>query len=120
MVPGEMMARQNAQGKWEVYSIRPAGSGSTIPPNGYYPLDRCDMGHHPFAAAEWWNKVTPGSQTAGKFLPRLSSGGPGVEVRAWMTDQKNYQLQLDSHNRSAGTTITKKNGYFWVPPGTPD
>jgi hypothetical protein len=110
--PTTKMAYQDGDGKWWIYSIRPQGAGATIPPTGYYPLSDCAMGHHPIDAVVWWND-------GGKFLPRLPNGGPGEEVRAWMTNPDNYQLQLGSHNSSAGSQL-KAKGYFWVPPGTPD
>jgi len=106
------MAYQDNQGQWWIYSIRPAGAGPTIPPTGYYEWERCDMGHHPQDAVAWWNRT-------GKWLSRLPNGNPGQAIREWMTDPNHYQLQLDSHNSSAAG-ITRTQGYFWVPPGTPD
>lgn len=111
-LPGRMMAEQDAQGNWLIYSRKPSNASAAIPGSGYFPIGDCEMGHHPFDAVIWWNQT-------GKRLPRRPDGGPGREIRDWMELPNNYQLQLSSHNRSAGQ-VAMAAGYFWVPPGTPD
>lgn len=59
----------------------------------YYKLSETDMGHHPMDAVTYWN--TEGI----KHGPRSS------EVRTWMLEASNYELQPSWWNRSEGAKL---------------
>jgi len=58
----------------------------------WYPIDKTDMGHVQ-AAVDYWN-------AEGRFY-----GPRSPEVRAFMTNPDNYELQPSSINRSEGATM---------------
>ncbi|HEY3705555.1 MAG TPA: DUF4157 domain-containing protein [Terracidiphilus sp.] len=66
----------------------------------WYPLEDADMSHYPVDAVSYWN------ETGRNFGPR------SPEVRAWMTDARNYVLDHYSLNRSAGGSL----GEEYLPP----
>lgn len=69
------------------------GEDNFLASNGkWYPLKDADMAHKTDAVT-WWNKT-------GKDL-----GARSKEVREWMLDSKNYELDHFSLNRSAGATL---------------
>ncbi len=60
----------------------------------WYPIKNADMAHKTDAVS-WWNKT--GSK----------HGAKSKEVRKWMLDSKNYELDLYSINRSQGAKISE-------------
>lgn len=58
----------------------------------WYRIAQADMAHKTDAVA-YWNKT-------GGF-----HGAKSKEVRAWMLDPDNYELQFNSHNRSLGAKL---------------
>lgn len=58
-----------------------------------YPLKDTDMGHYPVDAVTYWN-------TTG-----IKHGPKSQEVRDWMLDPKNYELQPSWYNRSEGAKL---------------
>lgn len=58
----------------------------------WYDLSQADMGHKT-DAVKWWN------ETGRRY------GAKSKEVREWMLDSKNYELQHYSRNRSAGAKL---------------
>lgn len=66
----------------------------------WYSLDDADMGHHPKSAVEYWN-------TEGKY-----HGPKSDDVRNWMKNSDNYELQYYSRNRSEGASL----GMTYDPP----
>jgi hypothetical protein len=59
------------------------------------PLSKCDMGHHPVDAVTYWNDTG------------YQHGAKSPEVRQWMLDPNNYELQPSSYNRSLGALSTE-------------
>ncbi|MEO7589308.1 MAG: GH-E family nuclease [Arachnia sp.] len=59
----------------------------------FIPLSKCDMGHAPVDAVTYWN-------TTG-----MGHGAKSPEVRKWMLDSGNYELQPSSWNRSQGAKL---------------
>ena len=66
-------------------------SGST---EGWFPIEDADMGHL-HDAVKYWN------ETGRKFGPKSE------EVRTWMKNPNNYELQHYSYNRSQGASINE-------------
>ena len=64
-------------------------------------MDKADMAHTKDAVT-WWN------ETGREF------GARSPEVRSWMLDSKNYELDLFSLNRSSGAGL----GQTYLPPLT--
>lgn len=56
----------------------------------WYPLAEMDIGHTPVDAVDFW--LTTG----------VKYGPKSKEVREWMLDPDNYELQHYKRNRSAG------------------
>ena len=73
------------------------------PPNGWHPLNDCDMSHEPVDAVTFWNNT---ARPAG-WIPK------GPEVRAWMLNPANYILESSSANRSRGA---REKGAKYLPP----
>lgn len=65
-------------------------------------LSKCDMGHHPEDAVDWWNRKG------------YMYGAKSPEARAFMLDPDNYELQPSSWNRSQGAM----SGKSYVAPGS--
>ncbi len=51
------------------------------------------MGHHPVNAVDHWNNVG------------IHHGARSPEVRQWMLDADNYELQPSSYHRSQGAGL---------------
>ncbi|WP_339705304.1 DUF4157 domain-containing protein [uncultured Kriegella sp.] len=66
---------------------------------GWFDIDDADMGHHPVDAVDFWNDGDPGPPPV---RPGRESSPRSPEVRAWMTDSSNYELQHFGYNRSLG------------------
>lgn len=62
----------------------------------WYDLEQADMAHYPKDAVEYWN-------TEGKY-----HGAKSEEVREWMLNSDNYELEYRSHNRSDGAKLNKR------------
>lgn len=69
--------------------------------NEWYPLENADMAHKTDAVT-WWN------ETGRQY------GAKSPEVRDWMLDARNYELDHYSLNRSAGASL----GETYLPPLT--
>ena len=67
--------------------------------NGWFKIEDADMGHL-HDAVKYWN------ETGRKLGPRHP------EVREWMRNPKNYELQHKSYNRSQGAGL----GETYLPP----
>ncbi len=71
------------------------GTQEVLGPDGnWYTIDKTDMGHL-HDAVNWWN-------TVGR-----KHGPKAPEVRRWMLDSKNYELEPSSINRSRGAQLTE-------------
>lgn len=64
--------------------------------NWYNAKSQADMGHHPIDAVDYWN-------TTGKY-----KGARSAEVREWMLNPDNYELEFFSRNRSEGASSGKR------------
>jgi hypothetical protein len=72
-----------------------AGKKEVLGPDGnWYEIEKTDMGHLDDAVS-WWNRE--GRQ----------HGAKSKEVRDWMKDAKNYELEPSSINRSRGARLTE-------------
>jgi len=72
-----------------------AGKKEVLGPDGnWYEIEKTDMGHLEDAVS-WWNRE--GRQ----------HGAKSKEVRDWMKDAKNYELEPSSINRSRGAQLTE-------------
>lgn len=71
----------------------------------WYALEDCDMGHSPIDAVTYWNNV-------GRY-----HGPRSDEVRDWMRDPDNYELQ-PSHINQADGRIMGNSGFTYQPPVT--
>lgn len=60
----------------------------------WYDIDQADMSHK-VDAVSWWNRV------GRKF------GAKSKEVREWMLDSKNYELEYYKINRSKGGKLNE-------------
>ena len=58
-----------------------------------YPLSETDMGHYPVDAVTYWNSEG------------IKHGAKSEEVRQWMLDPDNYELQPSWYNRSEGAKL---------------
>jgi len=67
----------------------------------WYDIKYADMAHKTDAVS-WWNKT-------GRFF-----GAKSKEVRKWMLDSDNYELELFKDNRSKGALLKEK----YLPPVT--
>lgn len=73
-------------------------------PEGWHPIEDMDMGHR-HDAVTYWNET-------GRHL-----GPRHPEVRRWMLDPENYELQHYSFNRSEGSRLGH-SGERYLPPTT--
>ncbi|WP_296141353.1 GH-E family nuclease [uncultured Tessaracoccus sp.] len=97
----EVIERMRAEGKIErrddkdYLMWRNPETGDVEP----VPLEKCDMAHHPVDAVTYWNETG------------IKHGPKSDEVRQWMLDSKNYELQPSSYNRSQGAKLGHKQQY---------
>ncbi|CAM2070369.1 DUF4150 domain-containing protein [Sulfidibacter corallicola] len=92
----EVQERMAAEGKLREL---PDGTKEVLGPDGkWYPIDETDMGHLR-DAVEYWN--TEGYQY----------GAKSQEVRDFMLDPDNYELEPSSINRSRGATLGQTQRY---------
>lgn len=113
---GRTPGKSSATGQAVIARMREEGTVKTVAGENqflaadgrWYPVSEADMGHN-VAAVEWWN-------SEGKYYPRAGDR-PAPEVRDWMLDPDNYELQHYSANRSAGARMTQR--YHPPDPGTP-
>jgi hypothetical protein len=87
-------------GKDEVFGKVRNPDGSVK--EGWFDISKADMGHSPTDAVDYWNSTG------------IKNGPKSPEVRKWMLNSKNYELQHSSYNRSLGGS-TKST--YKVPPG---
>jgi hypothetical protein len=73
---------------------------------GWYKLSDGQMSHKS-DAVHWWNET-------GRFYPR-PGGQVAPEVRAWMTDPKNYVIEYYQHNLAKGA-MTRNAGHVYLNP----
>jgi RHS repeat-associated protein len=88
----EVIERMEGQGR-----IRGSGDQREVFHEGsqqWHPINETDMGHTQDAVS-WWNKQ--GRQY----------GAKSPEVRRWMLDSSNYELEPSSINRSRGASLTE-------------
>lgn len=94
----EVQDRMRAEGKLRENPITGKTEFQASDKN-WYDLSKADMAHKTDAVT-WWN-------TSGRHL-----GAKSKEVREWMLDSKNYELDHFSINRSAGAKL----GQTYKPP----
>ncbi|WPO00213.1 GH-E family nuclease [Pseudomonas sp. MUP55] len=94
----EVQDRMRAEGKLRENPITGKTEFQASDKN-WYDLSKADMAHKT-DAVRWWN-------TSGRHL-----GAKSKEVREWMLDSKNYELDHFSINRSAGAKL----GQTYKPP----
>jgi len=73
---------------------------------GWYKLSDSTMSHTT-DAVQWWNET-------GRFYSR-PSGEVAPEVRAWMTDPKNYVIEYKTYNYAKGA-MTRNAGHRYFNP----
>lgn len=104
-----VLDRMHSEGKVKGYNPDNPGDLSRVRVKGsdnkWYPLDDCDMGHVPVDAVAYWNNV-------GRFY-----GPRSPEVRDWMTDPDNYEIQPRVLNQGDGS-IMSSSGMRYQPPVT--
>ena len=88
--------RYNPEGSAEVRYVDPVTKAES-----WHPIKSTDMGHL-VDAVKYWNEI-------GHFL-----GPKHPNVRQWMLEPKNYQLQPSSINRSNGARLPDR---YMPPPG---
>ena len=93
-------------GKEEVLGIIQDPDGSRY--EGWFDIEDADMGHHPVDAVDFWNEGAPG------FPPGRELGPRHPDVKKWMFDPDNYELQHFRYNRSLGGETTSR----YLPPET--
>lgn len=71
--------------------------------NDWFPISEADMGHSRLDAVDFWNH----GDKKKKIQPGRELGPKHPEVRKWMLDSDNYELQHFSHNRSKGASSGK-------------
>lgn len=105
----DVIRRMDGEGKikgWdpdnpsELSKVKVLGEDGT-----WYKLDDCDMGHVPIDAVTYWNNV-------GRY-----HGPKSDEVRDWMTDPGNYEIQPSDLNQADGR-IMGSSGFTYQPPVT--
>lgn len=69
----------------------------------WYNVSEADMGHSRIDAVDFWNR----GDKKKKIKPGRKLGPKHPEVRKWMLDSDNYELQHNSTNRSKGASSGK-------------
>ncbi|HMR11616.1 MAG TPA: RHS repeat-associated core domain-containing protein, partial [Polyangiaceae bacterium] len=85
----EVQARMASEGR-----VRGQGAQTEVQDQAgkWHPITEMDMGHTT-DAVKWWNSIG------------IKHGPRSAEVRKWMLDPRNYELQHRSANRAAGAKL---------------
>ena len=92
--------RNPLTGKDEVFGKIRTPDGTVR--DGWFNMSKADMGHSPIDAVDYWNSTG------------INYGPKSPEVRNWMLNPNNYELQHFSYNRSMGGST---NSTYNIPPG---
>lgn len=105
----DVIRRMDDEGKirgWDPDNPSELGKVKVLGEDGnWYKLDDVDMGHVPIDAVTYWNNV-------GRY-----HGPRSDEVRDWMRDPGNYELQPSDINQADGR-IMGSSGFTYQPPVT--
>ncbi|MCC2591913.1 HNH/ENDO VII family nuclease [Tessaracoccus sp. OS52] len=103
----DVIARMHSEGRirgWNPALPDRLKRVEVLGPDGrWHKVDTTDMGHVPIDAVTYWNNV-------GRY-----HGPKSPEVRAWMNDPNNYELQPGSVNQADGR-IMGASGFAYQPP----
>lgn len=91
----EVMDKMHGEGRMRNYPPLNNRTEFLDADGNWYNISQADMGHHPKAAVEYWNETG------------INHGPRSPEVREWMLDHNNYELEHFSRNRSAGARLGK-------------
>jgi hypothetical protein len=93
----EVVKRMGSEGKVQADSV---GEKQVLgPDNKWHPIKKTDMGHR-HDAVKWWN------------AEGREHGAKSPEVRKWMLEPDNYELEPSSVNRSRGAKLKDR----YLPP----